>query len=190
MPLASWYAHHSYPGLMSCVDVSAPAAEADLRGIGRMELTHVSAGFSDLMSLLATRQMQVESTANPIANLVLKGVGTMGLVGTIGELSQDDVTGAVWEVEMEPGVSFREAIQAIFAGGGGGGGGLSPAQDARLALIEKIQRNKFITDPATGVATLYDDDGTTVLLQGQLYEDTAGAQPYRGQGVSRRNRLT
>lgn len=50
----------------------------------------------------------------------------------------------------------------------------------------KHQTNKLVTDPATGVATLYDDDGTTVLESGQLYEDAAGAQTYRGQGAERR----
>jgi hypothetical protein len=46
----------------------------------------------------------------------------------------------------------------------------------RLVLVQKLLRNKFITDPATGVATLYDDDGVTPLLTGQLYENAAGTQ--------------
>jgi hypothetical protein len=56
-------------------------------------------------------------------------------------------------------------------------------------FVSRFGRNKFITDPTTGVATLYDDDGTTVLAQGQLYEDAAGTQPYRGRGAERRERL-
>ena len=46
--------------------------------------------------------------------------------------------------------------------------------------------NKMITDPVTGVATLYDDDGVTVLESSQMYEDAAGTQPYQGQGAERR----
>lgn len=61
--------------------------------------------------------------------------------------------------------------------------------DARLVLVQKLLRNKFITDPATGIATLYDDDGVTPLLTGQLYENAAGTQTYRGQGAERRERL-
>jgi hypothetical protein len=53
-----------------------------------------------------------------------------------------------------------------------------------------VLRNKMITNPSTGVCTIYDDDGTTVLLTGNIFEDVAGAQPYRGQGADRRDRLT
>jgi hypothetical protein len=61
--------------------------------------------------------------------------------------------------------------------------------NTRIVLVQKLLRNKFITDPATGIATLYDDDGVTPLLTGQLYEDAAGTQTYRGQGAERRQRL-
>jgi hypothetical protein len=56
-------------------------------------------------------------------------------------------------------------------------------------FVARFGRNKFITDPSTGIATLYDDDGVTVLAQGQLYEDAAGSVPYRGRGAERRERL-
>jgi len=69
------------------------------------------------------------------------------------------------------------------------GSGLSTEQDERLTLIEKILRNKFITDPSTGVATVYDDDGSTELVSGDIFEDAAGTQKYRGQGAERRERL-
>lgn len=56
-------------------------------------------------------------------------------------------------------------------------------------LAAKILRNKMITNPSTGVITIYDDDGTTPLLTANIYEDASGAQPYRGQGAERRDRL-
>lgn len=59
----------------------------------------------------------------------------------------------------------------------------------KLDLAEKILRNKFVTDPNTGVATLYDDDGSTVLMTANLYEGITTSQPYRGQGAERRERL-
>lgn len=62
-------------------------------------------------------------------------------------------------------------------------------EGVRLVLIAKLLRNKFITDPTTGIATLYDDDGVTPLLAGTLYENAAGSQTYRGQGAERRERL-
>lgn len=63
------------------------------------------------------------------------------------------------------------------------------SQTTALELLTKFLRNKVITDPATGVQTVFDDDGTTPLAQGQLYEDAAGTQTYRGQGAERRERL-
>lgn len=59
----------------------------------------------------------------------------------------------------------------------------------RVALLEKFSKNKLVTDPSTGVMTLYDDDDTTPLLTAQLYEDVAGTQTYRGQGAERREQL-
>jgi hypothetical protein len=60
----------------------------------------------------------------------------------------------------------------------------------RLTLIEKIQRNRLETDPTAGTLTIYDDDGVTPLVTAPIYEDIAGTQTYRGQGVDRRDRLT
>lgn len=61
--------------------------------------------------------------------------------------------------------------------------------EARLALLEKILRNKSITDPATGEFVLFDNDGTTELFRVPLWEDAAATQRYRGQGGERRERL-
>jgi hypothetical protein len=68
------------------------------------------------------------------------------------------------------------------------GSGLDVTQDQRLAFIEKMLRNKMITDPTTGVATIYDDDGVTPLATSDLYESVDTSQPYRGRGVQRRER--
>lgn len=67
--------------------------------------------------------------------------------------------------------------------------GYTAPDNVRVALIEKLLRNKLVTDPGTGVATLYDDDSVTPLLTAQLYETAAGGQTYRGQGAERRERL-
>lgn len=61
---------------------------------------------------------------------------------------------------------------------------------ARQILIEKILRNKLITDPSAGTITVFDDDGTTVLISANLFEDVAATQAYRGQGADRRERMT
>lgn len=71
--------------------------------------------------------------------------------------------------------------------------GLTGSESAQLALIDtlnKVMVNKFITDPGTGVLTIYDNDGTSVLFQGPIWEDAAGTVPYQGRGIERRDRLT
>lgn len=74
----------------------------------------------------------------------------------------------------------------------GGGSGLTADlvwSHAAAQTIRKVLQNKTITDPDTGVMTVFDDDGTTELFTALLKEDVAGTQPYRGQGVNRRERL-
>lgn len=67
---------------------------------------------------------------------------------------------------------------------------LVSADTALLNRIEKILRNKMITDPVSGSITVYDDDGTTVLLSADIFQDAAGTIPYAGSGAERRERLT
>ncbi len=59
-----------------------------------------------------------------------------------------------------------------------------------LMAAHKILRNKTITDPITGIMTVYDDDGVTVLLTADIFQDAAGVTAYVGQGIERRERLT
>jgi hypothetical protein len=60
----------------------------------------------------------------------------------------------------------------------------------KMLICSRILCNKTVTDPATGLMTVYDDDGVTPYLTAQLYEDTAQTQTYRGQGAEVRGRLT
>ena len=64
------------------------------------------------------------------------------------------------------------------------------ATGVRQILIEKILRNKLITGPVAGTITVFDDNGTTVLISANLFQDAAGAQAYQGQGADRRERMT
>jgi hypothetical protein len=59
-----------------------------------------------------------------------------------------------------------------------------------LNVVEGVLRNKTVTDPVTGIMTIYDTDGVTPLLTAQMYEDAAGTQTYQGDGGERRERLT
>lgn len=86
---------------------------------------------------------------------------------------------SVWNYVLSNGLTAEETLVAI----------LECCQTGRMARVEKLLRNKQITDPVTGKLTLFDDDDVTPLLEGDLYEDADGTQPYRGQGAERRERL-
>jgi hypothetical protein len=58
-----------------------------------------------------------------------------------------------------------------------------------LRILGQIGRNRTVTNPSTGVMTVYAEDGVTPLLTAALWEDVAGSQAYRGQGADRRERL-
>ncbi len=62
------------------------------------------------------------------------------------------------------------------------------SQDA-LALILKILSNRQELDPVQGTFTLYDDDGTPILLSAAAWENAEGTVPYRGQALARIDRL-
>lgn len=59
----------------------------------------------------------------------------------------------------------------------------------KMAIVTAILKNKTITDPITGIMTVYADDNSTPLLTAQLYEDATALQAYRGSGAERREKL-
>lgn len=71
-----------------------------------------------------------------------------------------------------------------------GTSGLTAEEAADLSLLRKIHTNRFVTDPATGTLTVYEDDDSTVAVEADIYEDAAGTQPYRGSGLERRDKAT
>jgi hypothetical protein len=60
---------------------------------------------------------------------------------------------------------------------------------AILGLILKLARNKAITNRTNGKFVVYDDDNTSILVQGNIFENADGTQAYRGQGIERREKL-
>ena len=58
-----------------------------------------------------------------------------------------------------------------------------------INTVQSVLVNKTITDPATGVMTVYAADGSTVLFRAHVFQDAAGTMPYAGNGAERRERL-
>lgn len=59
----------------------------------------------------------------------------------------------------------------------------------KATLAAAILKNKTITNPTTGIMTVYASDNITPLYSAQLYETIDGSVTYRGQGAERREAL-
>lgn len=105
------------------------------------------------------------STGNAIAEIQSN---TTDIIATV---NANAIASAVWDEEV-----VNDHTTANTAG-------------SVLAIIQKILRNKTVTDPDTGIMTVYADDGITVLFTAPVYEDINQTQPYRGEGIEVRNRL-
>lgn len=146
-----------------------------------------------------------------LGNMVLDALGQGDLDATIaafGDMEIDLVVTGTGLSTANVGAAVWQALAASFNSPGTMGEKLNDAGSAAnpwtedlsgpqtagtaghmLKIVQQILRNKQITDPDTGVMTVYDDDGTTVLFTANLKEDAAGTQAYRGQGADRRERL-
>jgi hypothetical protein len=118
------------------------------------------------------RPMEANHTLVITGNLFVEG-GGVPVVATLGSFN----VSAQYTVPVQ--------AQGISTGGSGG---LTTDQAERLERIEKFLRNKQISDPTTGLSTIFEDDGSTPWLQAPIKEDAAGAQAYRRQGIDRRER--
>lgn len=167
---------------------------------GRLNATINMAGTGDLTAAMTG-----------LGNMVLSALGQGGLDATIaafGDMEIDLVVTGTGLSTANVGAAVWQALAASFNGPGTMGEKMNDAGSAAnpwtedlsgeqtagtagymLKVVQQILRNKQITDPNTGVMTVYDDDGTTVLFTANLKEDAAGAQAYRGQGAERRERL-
>lgn len=57
---------------------------------------------------------------------------------------------------------------------------------------KKALINKQHTDPGTGRRTIFEEDDTTIMVQGDIFEDIAGASPYSAtaEGIDRSDRMS
>lgn len=144
------------------------------------------------------RPMEANHSLNITGNLFVQG-GGVPVVNTLGQFNVS--------------VQYTVPVQAQAVNTSGGGSGLTAEQvwshpgrtltdysgvwaaapalelAAKVDIAQAILRNKTITDPVTGLMTVYADDNVTPLLQAQVYETQYTTQNYRGQGAERRERL-
>lgn len=166
-------------------------ATVDMTGSG--DLTANMTGFANLVvDLLGAGDLD--------ATIAAFGDMSIDIVVTGTGLTTANVAQAVWSA-VAAANNDSGTMGAKLNSAASGGVDLNALADAvwdhadavsvstKLALLEKILRNKSITDPATGEFVLYDDNGVTELFRVPLWQDADGTVPYQGQGAERKERL-
>jgi hypothetical protein len=190
-------------GLGSLVVSASGQGSMTLSATGAVAGVLAAAGLATL-TLTASGAASATATLSAQALLSLTGGGALDGIGhmsgtstTDSPLSAQSLAAAVWAAvagaNNAPG-TMGEKLNDAGSAANPWTEDLSGPQTAgtaghMLKVVQQILRNKQITDPATGVMTVYDDDGTTVLFQANLFQDAGGATPYAGAGAERRERL-
>lgn len=118
MPLASWFSLQWYGPGAGAMATAAGAATELLQIKGAASANIVVEGAASSLLLDATRLVDSPLIVAGTGSLVAaspKGRARVGLLVRVNELSQDDVTGAVLETEIEPGLTMREALRLMTA---------------------------------------------------------------------------
>ena len=181
-------------------------ATATIAGVGS-----VSANVDAVWSMQASigGSGSLSAAIQGLANCVSTMVGTGGLsvtahapgdmsatITTATALSPSTLAAAVWNAfaaDFNTAQTMGNKLNGAGNAGDPWGTDLSAYADGTagklLVIATAILQNKQVTDPNTGIMTVYAPDGTTPIFTCQLYEDAGGSQTYRGQGAERRERL-
>jgi len=162
----------------------AVAAAANLSGVGGITAT-LTATVDAAASLAGAGSMTGTLTA--LANAVAALTGTGAATGTMRAdgFMEANISVALSSDPLTP-EALAAAVWNTIAEDVNTAGTTGQALNLALAIL----RNKTVTDPVAGTFTVYAEDGTTVLLQADLFEDADGTTPYSGAGAERRERLT
>lgn len=168
-----WYSLHFYgPAAGAAVIDAGGISSGDISATARATATISGAG--QVVDADATRLVNSPAVLTGNGQLVTaapKGDALLTCTVSIGSRpSADDVAQAVWGARYAP-INDPESFGLL------------------LKLAAQILRNRTVTDPATGKMRVYSDDDTTVLLEGDLWQNAAGTVPYSGNGAERRDRL-
>lgn len=61
----------------------------------------------------------------------------------------------------------------------------------KIQVQDKLLKNKTVTDPVSGIMTVYDDDDATPLFTANIWENVAGTTAYSsGSAINRKDRFT
>ena len=156
-------------------------------------ITRFTPGVQRINVLAASESCSAYSVSSVKKKLVSAATETSA-AGSIGRIKTKTVDLAL-EINAAHAISWSPKIRRVGVATENdlafaitrAGVGLTDSQ--KITAIYKMLFNKQITDPATGIMTVYDDDDTTPLYTASIFEDAAGTIPYRGQGIDRREKL-
>jgi hypothetical protein len=119
MPLAAlsaltWYG----PGCSAMVAVAPDVGASNARLSGRSRASGLLSGTSAVVNAKATRLVSspaVLSGESAMVRALPKASGRLGAVISVGELTQDDVTGAVLEASVEGGLTVKAVLRVLLA---------------------------------------------------------------------------
>lgn len=201
MPYAALAPLHWYgPAMVSVVVEAEPEAPAlDVRCAARIPDTGIDGGGVEPqlhVTLLVGNGFEIEAVSEVVFAPMRGSVRVNVDIDVGAQPAVSEIVAGVLDAlstQYNKPNTIGAKINSASAAGDPWGTDLSsyPAGTAgsHLAILAKINRNKTISDPVTGILTVYDDDGVTPLLTAQLYKDAAGTENYSGTGVERRERL-
>lgn len=143
---------------------------ATVTGSGSMAAT-ISAIASMSADIVSTGSILTTANVGPAVWSAL--AASNNLPGTMGEkLNSAGSAGDPWSTVLPGSYSGSQAGALFYQG-------------------YQLSRNRVVTNPATGVMTVYADDNTSVLFTANVYNDAGGSTPYDGTaGINRKDRLT
>jgi hypothetical protein len=162
MPLASWASLH-FNGPAAGAMVTQGQATVIGTPAGYAKAQHVGGGAGSMPFAKATRLVGSLTVINGAATttyLPMKARARAASIIKVNELSQDDVTGAVLEAVVEPGLTLRQALRLVAAATAGkltGGG--STEVTIRNAVADSKDRIVATVD-SNGNRTAIDYDLT------------------------------
>jgi hypothetical protein len=112
MPLASLFTHHFYgEAAMASVTSGQASSTAGIKGFGRQNSTVT--GTASVPLAKPTRLVNSPATVQGSGSVVQalpKAFVRPSATVRVNQLTQDDVTGAVLEAQVEPGLTLKQAI--------------------------------------------------------------------------------
>lgn len=152
--------------LLNCSSAGA-GTTLDMNGsTGSIHIHH----YQGLMTLTGMTSASTLSFDSPGGELTVDSGCTAGTVNSSGARPPVDNSGAGCTVKD---YSTPSEVWTVTNG----------------AFVRKILMNKRETDPVTGITTVYDDDNTTIIYQGNIWENVGGTTPYTGGVINRQDRL-